>query len=94
MPATNRLSYGAALSERDSEWEVAESLPSRGEWPAVVGPLLFSKKYHFKTRKSLERTKIWSWFPTGPDTKNDCAGKDQQQFIGLGCELVRQLKAN
>jgi hypothetical protein len=28
----------------------------------------------------LERTKIWSWVPTGPKSNNDCAGKDQQQI--------------
>jgi hypothetical protein len=31
----------------------------------------------------LERTKIWSWVPTGPETKNDCAGGSQQQFNEL-----------
>jgi hypothetical protein len=25
----------------------------------------------------------WSWLLTVPDTKNDCAGDDQQQFTGL-----------
>jgi hypothetical protein len=31
----------------------------------------------------LERTKIWSWVPTGSETKNDSAGEGQQQFAGL-----------
>jgi hypothetical protein len=26
---------------------------------------------------------MWSWVPTGPEIKNDCAGEDQQQFTGL-----------
>jgi hypothetical protein len=25
----------------------------------------------------LEKTKIWSWVPTGPKITNDCAGEDQ-----------------
>jgi hypothetical protein len=28
--------------------------------------------------------KLWSWVSTGPKTKNDYAGEDQQQFIGPG----------
>jgi hypothetical protein len=28
----------------------------------------------------LERIKIWSWVPTRPETKVDCAGEDQQKF--------------
>jgi hypothetical protein len=28
----------------------------------------------------LEGMKIGSWFPTGAETKNDCAGEDQKQF--------------
>jgi hypothetical protein len=28
----------------------------------------------------LEWTKIWSWVPTGPETKYDFAGEGQQQF--------------
>lgn len=27
----------------------------------------------------LEGPKIWPWFPTGPETTDDCAGEDQQQ---------------
>jgi hypothetical protein len=50
----------------------------------VIRPLLASKRRpHFKTRKSVERTKIWSWVPKGPETKNDFAGEDQQQFTGM-----------
>jgi hypothetical protein len=45
--------------------------PVEGEWPVVVTPLLSSKKRpHFKTNKSLETTKIWSWVPPGPEIKN------------------------
>jgi hypothetical protein len=31
----------------------------------------------------LGRTKIWSWVPMGPETKNDCAGEGQQQITAL-----------
>jgi hypothetical protein len=31
----------------------------------------------------LERTKLWSCFLVVPETKNDFAGKNQQQFTGL-----------
>jgi hypothetical protein len=31
----------------------------------------------------LERTKIWSWIPTGPETKNDCAGEGQEEITAL-----------
>jgi hypothetical protein len=31
----------------------------------------------------LERTKIWSWVPTGPKTKNDCTGEHQQKIAAL-----------
>jgi hypothetical protein len=41
-----------------------------------------------KTRESLERTKIWSWVPTGHLTKNDFAGGDKQQFTGMDCTNV------
>jgi hypothetical protein len=58
---------------------------------STVRPLLLSKRRpHFKTRKSLGRTNIWSW-PTGPETKNDCAGEDQQQFTGLNCKTSDQV---
>jgi hypothetical protein len=30
--------------------------------------------------KVLERIKIWSWLPKGPETKANCAGEGQQQF--------------
>jgi hypothetical protein len=33
--------------------------------------------------KSLNIEKIWSWVPTGPETKNYFAGEGQQQFTGL-----------
>jgi hypothetical protein len=46
-------------------------------------PHLFGKGAHIKTCKSLGRTKIWSWVPTGTETKNDCADQVQQQFTRL-----------
>jgi hypothetical protein len=36
-----------------------------------------------KKKKSLERTGIWPWVPTGPETKNDGAGEGEQQLTGL-----------
>jgi hypothetical protein len=63
------------------EWEPGESLPSRG---GMTRPVLSSKRRHiFKTRISLERTKIWSCVLKGSRKKNDYAGEDQQQFTGL-----------
>jgi hypothetical protein len=66
----------------ESEGQV-ESLPSRG---GVISsnqtPQLF------KTCKSLRRTKIWSLVSTGSETKNDCAGEGQKQFIGLNWKRV------
>jgi hypothetical protein len=31
----------------------------------------------------LERTYIWFSLPAGTETKNDCAGEDQQKIIAL-----------
>jgi hypothetical protein len=80
-----------AVSHSSQEW-VTESQQSHsqveGKWSVVVKPRLSSKRRpHFKTCKSLERTKICLWVPTGPETKNDYAGEDQRQFTGL-LELV------
>jgi hypothetical protein len=48
-----------------------------------VTRVLSSKcRLHFKTHRSHE-TKIWSWVPRGPETKNNCAGENQQKFTGL-----------
>jgi hypothetical protein len=35
------------------------------------------------TQAVLERTKIKSCVPTGPETKHDCANEGQQQITGL-----------
>jgi hypothetical protein len=43
-------------------------------------PLLLSN-----TQTVLERTDIWSWVPTGPEAKNDCAGEGQQQSTAMLC---------
>jgi hypothetical protein len=45
------------------------------------------RRPHFKTRKILERTKIWSWIPRWPETKDDCAGEDQLKFTGLNLTM-------
>jgi hypothetical protein len=50
-----------------------ESPPSAGQWPVVIGLLLFAPISKYV--KVSERTKI-----LGPDTKVYCAGEDQQQF--------------
>jgi hypothetical protein len=31
----------------------------------------------------LEQTKLWSRVPMAPETKNDFAGENQQQFTGI-----------
>jgi hypothetical protein len=65
-----------------SEIEPPESLPRRGEMASNgQTPPLSKRRPHFKTRKSLERTKIWSWVPTGPDTKHDCAGEASSNLL-------------
>jgi hypothetical protein len=51
------------------------------EWPVAVKPFLSSKRRpHFKTRKSLGKSKIWPWVQTGPKTMIDYPGEGQQQF--------------
>jgi hypothetical protein len=61
-----------------------ESLPSKtGVTSSSQTRSIAEEEAHLKTRKSLERTKIWSWIPKGPETKNDCAGEDQEQFTML-----------
>jgi hypothetical protein len=37
----------------------------------------------------LKGTKIWSWILAGPETKNGCAGKDQQQPTAQISQSVR-----
>lgn len=45
-------------------------------------PLLSSRgRPHFERRKFQERTKIWSWVATGPETMTDCAGDGQWQIL-------------
>jgi hypothetical protein len=56
-------------------------------------PLLSSKRRpHFQTHKRpWNERKFGHGVPTGRETKNDCAGENQQQIIGLnwtGLELV------
>jgi hypothetical protein len=53
----------------------------RGAYPESLAPPLVETETPFpKTETVLQRTKIWSWLPTGPETKNDCAGEGQQQL--------------
>jgi hypothetical protein len=61
--------------------------PVEGKRPVVFRP-------HFKTYRSLERTKVSSWVPTGPDTKNDCGGEGQQQFVELDWTGSSELQAS
>jgi hypothetical protein len=78
------------LSERMSEWEwePAGSLPSTGGVKSSRQNHISSKRRpQLKSCKTLERTKIWSWVPTGPETENECAGEGQQQFTGLDIAL-------
>jgi hypothetical protein len=68
----------------ESEWEPEESLPIRGGLTSSIkSPLSSKRRPHFKTLRSLERTKIWSRVLTGPETKNDSAGEGEQEFTGL-----------
>jgi hypothetical protein len=48
-------------------------------------PLLSLKsRPHFQTHKSSwNELKFWPWIPTGSETKNDSAGKGQQQFTAM-----------
>jgi hypothetical protein len=60
--------------------------PSSGEvTSSSQTPPLIEEGALFQNTQKLERTKLWSWVPTGPETKNDCAGQDQQHWIGLYC---------
>jgi hypothetical protein len=36
----------------------------------------------------LERTTTWSRVPTGPETKNDCAGEGKEQIASLHCPAL------
>jgi hypothetical protein len=62
-----------------------------------IPPLTEVKRPHFKTHV-LERTKIWSWVPTGPETKIDSAAEAQQQFTqpnqdcGVSCMTPRVVR--
>jgi hypothetical protein len=46
-------------------------------------PLVEKETPFQNTKMVLERTKIKPRVPTGLETKNDCAGDDQQQFTGM-----------
>jgi hypothetical protein len=85
MYSYSRAGFFILWEEWVSEGESQQShSPVEGEWPVVVRPLLSSKRRpQLKTRKSLERTKVWSSVPTRRLTKNDCAGEGQQQFTAL-----------
>jgi hypothetical protein len=41
-----------------------------------------------------ERTQIRPCVPTGPETKNDCAGECQQQFTGLDWTAVESVSSS
>jgi hypothetical protein len=43
-------------------------------------PLVEEETRFTNTETVTERTQIRSWIPTGLETKNDCAGEDQQQI--------------
>jgi hypothetical protein len=63
---------------RISEREPTGSLPSSGGVTSSnQTPPLVEEEAPLKTRKSQERTEIFSWVPMGLETKNDCAGEDQ-----------------
>jgi hypothetical protein len=65
-----------------------ESLCWRGQqqfssqWPVVVTPLPSSKRrLYFKTRKSLEKTKIWSWVWRGPKPKTTLLARASSNLL-------------
>jgi hypothetical protein len=59
-------------------WRGPAAIYWTGQWPVVIRLFLSPKrKPHFETREVLERKNIWSWVPTGHETKIDCAGEDQ-----------------
>jgi hypothetical protein len=39
-------------------------------------------------------TSLWSWVPTGAETKNDCAGEGQMQFTAILCPFFPGLLVN
>jgi hypothetical protein len=45
--------------------------------------LSWKRRPHFKHTKVLERTKIWPWVSTLPETKINCAGEGEQQIFAL-----------
>jgi hypothetical protein len=51
--------------------------------PAAIFPIdrQLKRKPDFKTLKILRKNKIWSWVQTGHETRIDCAGENQLQFI-------------
>jgi hypothetical protein len=38
----------------------------------------------------MEKTNIWSWIPTEPETNIDCTGEGQLQFAVLYCTACSQ----
>jgi hypothetical protein len=52
-----------------------------------TAPLIEEETQIQNTWTVLERTKILSWVPTGPETNNECAGEDQQHCYTLHRQL-------
>jgi hypothetical protein len=42
--------------------------------------LLVEEETVLQNTLSVHGTKIWSWVPMGPETKNDCTGEGQKQI--------------
>jgi hypothetical protein len=64
------------------EWVPAQVSLSTGRMTSrsQASPLLEEEDQLLNTHMSRREQKSWSWFPTGLETKNYCAGEGQQQF--------------
>jgi hypothetical protein len=77
MPLTGRCVSAGTLVRNYGATNVAPT--------QIDQPLLSSKRTPpFPNKQMLvEGTEIWSWVPTGPETKNNCSGESQQQFTAM-----------
>jgi hypothetical protein len=73
-----------ALSHIETALDSLTSHPSGRSRQLVLYLLSSKRKPHFKTHKrSWNGKKKWPWVPTGPETKNGCPGKRQQQITAV-----------
>jgi hypothetical protein len=72
--------WGCLQGKRN--WGVSVTEPA-GSLPSRRGVTSNSQRPLLSSKRCLERTNIWLWVLTGPETKNDCADECQQQSTGL-----------